>query len=395
MKLIRSALLGLFCCLSLPAFAAGTIFGLPLSQQFLENGDPMAGGNLYIYEGGTSTPAQAYESFGLSAGTELPQPIPLDSSGRIPEFWLADGSYRVRLTDADGNEIYDINSTTAIGASSGTGGGGDSVAEADIFQTGDIMWQPVTGTRSGWVRANARTIGSSSSGATERANADTETLFLFLWNNFSNTLCPVSGGRGGSAAADWAANKRIATLDMRGRAAFGMDTMGNSTAGVTDSATTAGVAMGEQEFFLSQDQLPTVNFEVDVDSHTHTGPSHSHTADGTLAVASHTHDEGTYTVDASGSGTCTNCAGTTTVDSPGGAAVGTNASNATVNINVTGTVDGGNSGSSAPDVTGSTAAGGTGNTGSTAPDGLADSGGLEDDINIIPPGRAGSWYFKL
>jgi hypothetical protein len=96
MKLIRSALLGLFCCLSLPALAAGTIFGLPLSQQFTENGEPMSGGNLYLYDAGTSTPATAYESFSLTAGTELPHPIELDSSGRIPEFWVADGAYRVR-----------------------------------------------------------------------------------------------------------------------------------------------------------------------------------------------------------------------------------------------------------------------------------------------------------
>jgi hypothetical protein len=321
----------------------------------------------------------------------------LDSSGRIPEFWVADGSYRVRLTDADGNEIYDIDSTTAIGASSGTGGGGSGdVSETSIFQTGDIMWQPVNGTRSGFVRANGRTIGSSSSGATERANADTETLFLFLWNNFSNTLCPVSTGRGGSAAADWAANKTIGTLDMRGRTGYGMDTMGNSALSVIVSATSAGGGVGVESRPIEQANLPIVTFSdtLAVDAHTHTGPSHSHSADGTLAVASHTHGEGTYTI--SGSGTCTNCAGTTTVDSPGGAAVGTNASNATVNV--TGTVNGGVSGGTAPDVTGSTAAGGTGSTGAASAStisGSVTSGGSEDELATLSPGRVGSWYFKL
>jgi hypothetical protein len=388
MKLIRSALLGLFCCLSLPALGAGTIFGLPLSQQLTENGEPMSGGHLYLYEADTSTPADAFETFSLTAGTELPHPIELDSSGRIPEFWVADGSYRVRLTDADGNEIFDISSTTAIGASSGTGGGGSGdVSEDSIFQTGDIMWQPVQGTRSGWVRANGRTIGSSSSGATERANADTETLFLFFWNNFSNTSCPVSGGRGGSAAADWAANKTIGLVDMRGRTSYGLDTMGNTAAGVIAAATAVSTDLGQEEKVIVQANLPNVNFAVTTTDHTHTGPSHTHTADGTLAVASHTHGPGSYTID----GTCTNCAGTTTVDSPGGAAVGTNASNGSVS----GTVDGGVSGGTAPDVTGSTAASGTAATGAENPVGLAASGGSGTAFDTLSPGRAGSWYFKL
>jgi hypothetical protein len=392
MKLIRSALLGLFCCLSLPAFAAGTIFGLPLSQQFLENGEPMSGGNLYLYDGGTSTPAQAYESFGLAAGTELPHPIPLDSSGRIPEFWVADGSYRVRLTDADGNEIFDINSTTAIGASSGEGGSGDSVAEADIFQAGDITWQPVDGTRSGWVRANARTIGSSSSGATERANADAETLFLFLWNNFSNSLCPVSGGRGGSAAADWAANKTIATLDMRGRLPYGMDTMGNSAQGVVDAATSAGGALGSEEITLLQSQLPSINFldTLVVDSHTH-----NVSVDGTTSTqsASHTHS-GTTSSDGSHNHDTDNAGGTTTVDSPGGTSVSNIASGETSSDGTHDhTITTGNQSASHTHTWSDTSTSGAASSSSIS--GSVNSGGSGNAVATLPPGRAGSWYFKL
>jgi hypothetical protein len=395
MKFIRSALLGLFCCLSLPAFAAGTIFGLPLSQQFLANGEPMSGGRLYLYEADTSTPVTAYESFGLAAGTELSHPIELDSAGRIPEFWLDNGAYRVRLTDADGNEIFDISSTTALGASSGSGGSGDSVAEASIFQAGDLMWQPVDGARSGWVRANARTIGSSSSGATERAAADAETLYLFLWNNFSDSLCPVSGGRGANAAADWAANKPIATLDMRGRLAYGMDTMGNSAASIVAGATSAGGAFGQEEKVFLQANLPSVNFTVTTTAHDHVVSAHNHSADGSLTGASHSHAAGSYTIAGSGSGTCSNCAGSTTVDSPGGASVGTNASNATVNVTVTGTVNGGSSGSTALDISGDTAFTGPVATLTASPGGLAASGGSGTAFDTLSPGRAGSWYIRL
>lgn len=60
-----------------------------------------------------------------------------------------------------------------------------------------------------WVLLNDGTIGDASSGATTRANADTVNLYTLLWNNYNNTNCPVTGGRGGSAAADFAAHKPL------------------------------------------------------------------------------------------------------------------------------------------------------------------------------------------
>jgi hypothetical protein len=392
MKFIRSALLGLFCCLSLPAFAAGTIFGLPLSQQFTENGEPMSGGKLYLYAAGTSTPSDTFESFSLTAGTELPHPIELDASGRIPEFWVADGAYRVRLTDVAGNEIFDINSTTAIGASSGSGGSGDSVSEESIFQAGDIMWQPVNGTRSGFVRANARTIGSSSSGATERANADTETLFLFLWNNFSDSLCPVSTGRGGSAAADWAANKTIATLDMRGRLPYGMDTMGNSAASIVAAATSAAGALGQEEKVMVQANLPSVTFSDTLTTAAHT---HSVTVSGTTGTqsASHTHS-GTTSSDGSHNHDTDNAGGTTTVDAPGGTSVSNISSGETSSDgDHTHTITTGNQSASHTHTWSDTATSGAAST--TAISGSVTSGGSGTAFDTLSPGRAGSWYFKL
>lgn len=66
------------------------------------------------------------------------------------------------------------------------------------------------------------TIGDGSSGGTARANADTVTLFTLLWNSIAQTELPIqdsSGGastRGASAAADFAAHKRLSLPDMRG-----------------------------------------------------------------------------------------------------------------------------------------------------------------------------------
>lgn len=147
---------------------------------------------------------------------------------------------------------------------------------------GPMPWSGSTAP-SGWVRCNGLTIGNASSSATERANADTANLFTHLWNEYSNSVCAVSGGRGASAAADYAANKAIALPDMRGRGFFGLDGMGNSTAGrlgtiITD-ATTNGGSGGTETVTLSTSQLP-------VHSHANTlnDPSHAHAMNGLTVV---------------------------------------------------------------------------------------------------------------
>ncbi len=77
-----------------------------------------------------------------------------------------------------------------------------------------VMWFS-SSAPSGWVLAAGGTIGSAGSSATVRANADTIDLYTNLWNSVANTELPIqdSGGtpttRGASAAADFAANKRL------------------------------------------------------------------------------------------------------------------------------------------------------------------------------------------
>ena len=73
----------------------------------------------------------------------------------------------------------------------------------------------------GWLAANGSTIGSTASSATN-ASADYSALFTVLWDNWTNTDLPIldSAGaastRGASAAADFAANKRLPLPDLRG-----------------------------------------------------------------------------------------------------------------------------------------------------------------------------------
>lgn len=132
--------------------------------------------------------------------------------------------------------------------------------------TGTMMMFGATTAPTGYVRCNGRTIGNAASGATERANADTSSLYEFLWTNYIDAVLAVSTGRGASAAADYAANKTIALPDLRGRSPFGLDDMGSSTAGrITASTpfavgnpTINGSGMGDEGATLSIAQLPIV-----------------------------------------------------------------------------------------------------------------------------------------
>lgn len=239
---------------------AGTIFSLALSQRFRSDGKPEINAPVYVYAANTFTPADAYQDFGLSL--KHTWPMRTDSNGMIPAFWLPDGQYRVRMTNAAASLIYfDMPNVQTVGPSSGTGGGGGGVDPNAIFQTGDELWVKRSAVRSGWVRQNGRTIGSLASGATERANADTQPLYEYIWNTFADTLCPVTGGRGASAAADYSANKPIGTPDMRGYGPMGLDDMGNTAAGriVDGTPTVAGSSGGSEKRTISQANLPNVN----------------------------------------------------------------------------------------------------------------------------------------
>lgn len=70
-------------------------------QFFDSNGTPLAGGKLYTYAAGTTTPAAVYTT---SAGNVAhSNPIILDSAGRVSsEIWVTTGNlYKFVLTDAD------------------------------------------------------------------------------------------------------------------------------------------------------------------------------------------------------------------------------------------------------------------------------------------------------
>jgi microcystin-dependent protein len=250
-------LAGLLSLVSGPAMAAGTIPGISMTQQLDSLGRPLNGGRLYLIQAGTtSTPQNCYQDSGLTI--PWPNPITLDSAGRIPQLFCADGSIKIRLTNAAGVQQLVADNLLVVGPSGG-GGGGGTVDPTTILATGDIKYVFGTDTLTGFVRCNGKTIGSATSGGTERANADTSALFSFLWGGGANLT--VSGGKGASAAADFAANKTIALPDCRGRVIAGLDDIGGSAfrltaTGLGVAADVLGNAGGSETYTLVTSNLP-------------------------------------------------------------------------------------------------------------------------------------------
>lgn len=256
---------------------AGTL-PLALVQQFDVDGTPLAGAQLFFFQVGTvATLQNSFQDFGLTIVNT--NPLVADAFGRIPNFYLADGQIHVRLTDASGNVIFDIPNMQVIGPSSGGGGGGSTVDPTSILSTGDIKFQFSSETLTGWVKMNAQTIGNATSGASQRANADTQNLFTFLWNtDTSGTHFPVIGGKGATPAADFSASKQITLPDWRGRGPMGLDDMGAAAAGrilqsnVTstgDTPTTPAGTGGESNHTLVLAEAPQGQFTFNEAAHTH------------------------------------------------------------------------------------------------------------------------------
>ena len=265
------------------------------------NADRRAPGALALFfEAGTTTPRTTYQDADLT--TPHTHPVVADGYGRFPAVFLDFGSYRERVKTAGNTQLWDTDDIPNPAPTDP----GEGVDEFSLLKTGEVFFKFADGTRTGAVRANGRTIGSATSTptATERANDDTEALFIQLYNAMSDALCPVPGGRGANAAADFAAGKTLTLPDLRGSVPRGLDTMGNGPGSRFDAsvpfsvggATAPGSTAGANHVTLSAAMIP---------AHTHafsattgTAGSHSHTYSGsTSSDNAHSH---TGTTDSNG-----------------------------------------------------------------------------------------------
>lgn len=178
-----------------------------------------------------------------------------------------------------------------------------------LFTTGDVKYTFNTVAPVGWLKITASgTIGNAASTGSLLASATASALFIMLYDNCSDGLAPVSGGRTGNALNDFNAGKNIRVPDLVGRVPVAA---GSATA--STSARTLGSNWGAETHLLLTSEIP---------SHTHANQfndaNHTHSVPGVANLAGGNNNNG------GGGGTfgaVASAAGTTTSTSLTGASI--------------------------------------------------------------------------
>lgn len=141
----------------------------------------------------------------------------------VGDYVFFDGGAAIVVTGLSGSAISSFNELSD-GAYAATPG----APLAQSFTTGSGTGATLTITTTGLA------------GGLYYSNAAAQALFELLWANFPNYFCPVVGGRGGSAAADWGAHKGIRVPRAVGRV------LGSAGTGVALSARNLGQILGDE-----------------------------------------------------------------------------------------------------------------------------------------------------
>jgi len=221
------------------------------------------------YRSGTALGDAAEKTVGVANGNV---PV-MDATG----YPAADGSQITNITAANvllsaltqGSVIDGANDLLFMYDNSATANRAVTPNTLGLMPTGFLAPAFLGTAPSGWVICEG-TIGNASSGASRRANADTESLFKALWDDISDTHAPVSGGRGASAQADFDANKTLQLPSTPGKTAFGV--------GGTAPATIGDDSFGAETHTLTVSEMP---------SHTHSGTPSGNASSNTSSGAPH------------------------------------------------------------------------------------------------------------
>lgn len=139
---------------------------------------------------------------------------------------------------------------------------------AAFFSTGDIKPTFKNAADAGWLLMDDGTFGSTSSGSSNRANADTQALFNLFFANMTDANAPLltSGGAATTRAAQtnaataWAANCRMTIPKSIGHV-FGNamnGSNGGTSGGVGLTARPLGSDVGAENHTLTAAQIPTI-----------------------------------------------------------------------------------------------------------------------------------------
>jgi microcystin-dependent protein len=131
---------------------------------------------------------------------------PTEPTGAIATLYLKTGDYDSEIRFTDSRDVDNL-----------------------IVMVGEVKMILGATIPGGWVALNGDTIGNPASGAT-LAHANYEDLYVYLWDELADSEFPIATGRGGSGAADFAANKAGTLPDARSRVPIGAGTGAGLTA---------------------------------------------------------------------------------------------------------------------------------------------------------------------
>lgn len=241
-------------------------------------------------------------TFSLKDGTDATKVVKFDVSGvttaTTRTLTVPDATDTIVLKDAAQtltNKTLDP--VTCIGAFVPTGGAIPYFGKSDDVPTG-------------WVIADGNTIGDASSGGTNRANADCETLFKLLWKNDAFTVQDSSGSastKGSTSDDDWTAHKRIILPNLGDNFLRGATATPGGTGGAATHTHTASLSASITSVSVSGTGSFTTN-GVNSGGWSSVGSLNGGSSN-TWTTPGHTHN-GSVTVSSSGTGTGT-ASGTT------------------------------------------------------------------------------------
>lgn len=250
--------------------AVGVRYYTPNQFEIDQNGVPLAAGQLFFFESGTSTPQDTYQDQGLTTANK--NPIIADANGRFGSIFLSPANqYKVQLFTAatalnpTGSEIW---SEDPVGPPSQSSTAG-IIGEVRAFAG------PAADVPAQWYLCDGVAVSRSAFSA----------LFAIL----------------GTAWGSGDGSTTFNLPDLRGRTLFGLDNMGGTPANRVTSAvsgingTTLGAVGGDQN--------------VQTHNHTLTDPGHTHA----VTDPQHHHAIGKHLA-GTGGGTVCNAIGTDTFD---------------------------------------------------------------------------------
>lgn len=231
--------------------ASGAAYFSANPFHFDQNGVPLAGGQLFFYESGTTTPLNTYQDPALTIPNA--NPVVANAGGYFGPIWLSPSQpYKVQLFTAatpnnpTGSEIWSIDPF-------GPAAAGAIANNAGIVGESRDFCGPAASVPTGWYLCYGQAVSRTTYAA----------LFAVI-------------------GTTWGAGDASTTFnlpDFRGRGTLGKDDMGGSAAGrITSgvsgiSGTTLGASGGDQN---AQEDTLTADTTTTVDI---TDPGHFHTYD--------------------------------------------------------------------------------------------------------------------